>query len=322
MNEDRMTLTAAERQWLMSRFKTRVKFEEPMAKHTTFRVGGPAEALFEPESVEQLTAFVTWALEKGFRYRVIGGGSNLLVTDKGIRGVVVKLSKRMNRIREKERTQAFVRVTAMAGARLQTLCRYAIRNGFDGLNFAMGIPGTVGGAIMMNAGAAHGAIDQVLDAIEILKPDGRIEKIDRERLNLSYRALSLNGNGNAGVCGQPVILSGVFRLGYADPNDLNAEASAILKLRKKREPTRFPNAGCFFKNPSSETPAGRLIDQAGLKGKRVGDAQISEKHANYLINRKHATADDILNLSRQVQSVVREKFNIDLEPEVKIFGET
>jgi UDP-N-acetylmuramate dehydrogenase len=322
MNEDRMTLTAAERQWLMSRFRTQVKFEEPMAKHTTFRVGGPAEALFEPESVEQLTAFVTWALEKGFTYRVIGGGSNLLVTDKGIRGVVVKLSKRMNRIREKERTQAFVRVTAMAGARLQTLCRYAIRNGFDGLNFAMGIPGTVGGAIMMNAGTANGAIDQVLDAIEILKQDGRIEKIDRGRLNLSYRALSLNGNGNAGVCGQPVILSGVFRLGYADPNDLNAEASAILKLRKKREPTRFPNAGCFFKNPSSETPAGRLIDQAGLKGKRVGDAQVSEKHANYLINRKHATADDILNLSRQVQSVVREKFNIDLEPEVKIFGET
>ena len=317
-----MVLAAAEKEWLMARFKTRVKFEEPMVKHTAFRVGGPAEALFEPESIEQLTAFVTWAFEKGFVYRVIGAGSNLLITDKGIRGVVVKLSKGMNRIREKERTENFVRVTALAGARLQTLCRYAIRKGFNGLNFALGIPGTVGGAIMMNAGTSRGAIDQVLGAIEILKPDGRIEKIDRGRLDFSYRALSLQGNGNAGVCGQSVILSGDFRLGYADPRDLKAEASIILGLRRKREPTRFPNAGCFFKNPAPETPAGRLIEQAGLKGKRIGDAQISEKHANYIINRRHATADDILKLSRLAQSVVRKKFNIDLEPEVKIFGET
>lgn len=317
-----MVLAAAEKEWLMARFKTRVKFEEPMAKHTSFRVGGPAEALFEPESVEQLTAFVTWAFDKGFAYQVIGGGSNLLITDKGIRGVVVKLSKEMNQIREKERTEDFVRISALAGARLQTLCRYAIRKGFKGLNFALGIPGTVGGAITMNAGTSQGAIDQVLDAIEILKPDGRIEKIDGGRLNFSYRALSLQGNGNAGACGQPVILSGDFRLGYADTLDLKAEAESILGLRRKREPTRFPNAGCFFKNPAPETPAGRLIDQAGLKGERIGDAQISEKHANYIINRRQATAGDILKLSRRVQAVVRQKFNIELEPEVKIFGET
>jgi len=293
-----------------------------MAKHTSFRVGGPAEALFEPENVEQLKAFVTRAFEKGLSYRVMGGGTNLLIPDKGIRGVVVKVSKGMNRIRAKERMESLVRVTALAGTRLQTLCRYAIRNGFKGLNFALGIPGTVGGAIRMNAGTGQGAMDQVMDAIEILKPDGRTEKVYRKKLNYSYRALSLENDGNTGACAPPVILSGDFCLGYADPKDLKAEAEIISGSRRKREPTRFPSAGCFFKNPGPDTPAGSLIDQAGLKGKRIGDAQISETHANYIINRRRATAEDILKLSRLAQSVVQQKFNIELEPEVKVFGET
>lgn len=315
-------LTAGEKAWLMAHFKQQVKFEEPMSKYTSFRVGGPAEALVEPQSVAQLAALIRWAAEGKVPYRVVGGGTNLLVSDEGCRGVVVKLSKGLNRIHKSDRREDTVWITAMAGARLQTLCRYAIRNGLGGLNFALGIPGTVGGAIMMNAGTARGAMEQVLESVDILHPDGRIEKTKREELDFSYRRLALKKNDRSDAYGQPVILGGDFRLRSSDPRQLEIEASAILAARRQREPSRLPSAGCFFKNPTPNLPAGRLIDRAGLKGKRIGDAQISEKHANYIINRGHATANDILKLSRLVQDVVRASFNIELEPEVVILDNT
>ncbi len=314
-------LAAEAKEWLMAHFNQRVKFEEPMSRHTSFRVGGPAEALVEPESVEQLAVFIRWAREKKVPYRIMGGGTNLLVEDAGCRGVVVKLSKSMSRVQESERKGHTVWVTAMAGAKLQTLCRYAIRNGLGGLNFALGIPGTVGGAIMMNAGTSRGAIEQVLESIDILNPDGRIETTKREALDFSYRRLVLKKTKGSEALGKPVILKGHFRLRSSDPHRLDTEAKVILASRRKREP-RFPSAGCFFKNPRPDLPAGRLIDTAGLKGIRIGDAQISEKHANYIINRGHASAKDILKLSRLVQDTVRKSFNIELEPEVIFLGKT
>ncbi len=306
----------------MAHFNRRVKFDEPMSKHTSFRVGGPAEALVTPDSVDQMAELIRWAAETKVPYRVVGGGSNLLVGDGGCSGVVVKLSKGMNRIQASARKGRTVRITAMAGAGLQRLCWYAIRQGLGGLNFALGIPGTVGGAIMMNAGTAGGTIEQVLESVDLLAPDGRIYQKKRAQLDFSYRRLVLETSEGSEAYGQPVILSGDFGLRSSDPRQLETEAKAILASRRKREPLRFPSAGCFFKNPSPELPAGRLIDQAGLKGKRVGDAQISEKHANYIINRGRASAGDILELSRLVQDVVRASFNIELEPEVIILGKT
>lgn len=304
----------------MTHFNGEVKFEEPMAHHTSFRVGGPAEALLEPNGIAQLTALIRWASDKGVPYRVIGGGTNILVDDEGYRGLVVKLSKGLRRIRKSERREPTVWVTAMAGARLQTLCRYAIRNALSGLNFALGIPGTVGGAVMMNAGAGGSAMEQVLERVDILHPDGRIEITPRERLDFSYRHLTLKTAGRADASAQPVVLAAAFRLQSSDTRQLETEAGAILASRRRREPRGYPSAGCFFKNPRPDLPAGRLIDRAGLKGKRIGDAQVSKKHANYIINRGNASAGDILALSRLVQDAVKAFFNIELEPEVVILG--
>jgi len=316
-----MTLHGEAKKWLIDHLKDRVKFEEPMAKHTTFRVGGPAEAYVEPGNLKQLTALIQWAVQKKIRYLVIGGGSNLLVTDRGIRGIVVVLKRCMNQIREEEKINDAVFVKAMAGARLQTLCRFAVRQGLEGLNFALGIPGTIGGAIMMNAGTSRGSMADVLNAVEILKPDGQIEMRKKKKIDFSYRSLSW---GDGDLCSprrEPIILGGHFRLHSSDPKQLKQEAAKILDERKKREPTRHPSAGCFFKNPISGTPAGRLIEAAGLKGQRMGGAEISRKHANYIVNRGDASAAEILMLMKHVQRVVNKKFNIHLEPEVKIVGD-
>ena len=316
-----MTLDGDAKKWLRGHLKDRVTFEEPMAKHTTFRVGGPAEAYVEPETLKQLTAMIDWAIRKDIPYLVIGGGTNLLVSDKGIRGIVVVLTRCLNRIREEDKINDAAIVTAMAGARLQTLCRFAVRQGLEGLNFALGIPGTVGGAIMMNAGTATGSMADVLDAVEILKPAGQIVRRKKNEIVFSYRSISWCGRNTRSPRCQPIILGGSFRLRSADPKQLKQEAATIRGERKRREPTRHPSAGCFFKNPISGTPAGRLIEQAGLKGQRVGGAQISGKHANYIVNRGNASAADILTLMNHVQSVVNDRFNIHLEPEVKIVGD-
>jgi UDP-N-acetylmuramate dehydrogenase len=312
-----MAIAGEAKEWLIGRFKGTVAFDEPMTRHTSFRVGGPADAYIEPETVEELAAIVEWAGERGIPYLVIGAGTNLLVRDKGFRGMVLNLSRCLNRIEPKDRSMDSIRVDAMAGVKLQRLCRYAIAKGLEGLSFALGIPGTVGGAVMMNAGTSKGSMQDVLDAVECLWPDGRIEAIERKDLAYSYRTLSFE---RAAACGSPVILGGCFRLRSADPAALKQEAKTILDARKKREP-RFPNAGCFFKNPNPETPAGRLIEQAGFKGERIGDAEVSQRHANYIINRGDASAAEILELANRIRHTVLARFGIDLKTEVRIVGE-
>jgi UDP-N-acetylmuramate dehydrogenase len=174
---------------------------------------------------------------------------------------------------------------------------------------------------MMNAGTANGSMADVLNTVEILKPDGRIEIRTKKELCFSYRGLSWGDDDMCFPRHQPIILGGRFRLHSSDPKRLKQEAANILDERKKREPTRHPSAGCFFKNPITGSPAGRLIEAAGLKGRRIGGAEISRKHANYIINRKDASAEEILMLMRLVQRIVSDQFNIHLEPEVKIVGD-
>jgi UDP-N-acetylmuramate dehydrogenase len=306
--------------WLSSHFGSNVKFNEPMANHTSLRVGGPAEAYVVPENIESLKALIKWLWQKKLPYLIIGDGTNLLVKDNGITGIVIVLTKCLKTIAQTDTQADRVFVTAMAGARMRTLCRFAIERGLKGTNFAMGIPGTVGGAIMMNAGTSLGSVESVLESIKVLLPTGHSLRIKKEKLNFSYRKLSWNEAQIDIGLGQPIVLDGCFCLHPADPEKLKKEAQEILKARQKRHPYDVPSAGCFYKNPASDKTAGELIDLAGLKGKSIGGAEISSKHANFIINRQNASAADFLALMALVEETVLKMFNINLEREVKIVG--
>ena len=313
------------KKWLANVFGNSVKFDEPMYRHTSLRVGGPAQVFVTPESPEKLVKLIKWCGQKEFPYTVFGNGTNLLVKDSGIHGVVIVLTKCLNKITQSRADNNSVIVTALAGARLQALCAFAIENGLEGMNFALGIPGTVGGGIIMNAGTACGTMESVLDSIEILLPTGKNKILSKDNLCFGYRKLSWD-TGEKGVYkSQSIILSGCFCLHHldpqADPQKLKQEANEILKTRKKKQPAGLPGAGCFFKNPSSGKTAGQLIEMAGLKGKSTGGAKISSKHANFILNTGSASASDILALMELVQKKVLNMFNIELETEIKIVGE-
>ncbi|MBT8374227.1 MAG: UDP-N-acetylmuramate dehydrogenase, partial [Deltaproteobacteria bacterium] len=250
---------------------------------------------------------------------IIGGGTNLLVRDDGIRGIVLVLAKCTNKISKKADQNQEVIIAAPAGKKLHDLCSFAIKNGLGGMNFAMGIPGTVGGAITMNAGTSLGSTGDVLEDVLIMHPDGKTKRINRCEIDFSYRNISF-GKEIKTDQDRPIILEGSFRLYPVDAAMLKEEAQEILKVRRKKQPVNFPSAGSFFKNPGQGKAAGRLIEQAGLKGKKIGGAQVSEKHANFIVNTGGASASDILELMAFIQKTVFNTFNIELEPEVKIVG--
>jgi UDP-N-acetylmuramate dehydrogenase len=260
-------------------------------------------------------------LQKRIPYFILGKGTNLLVKDRGIRGVVISLSKGLNKIAVTEASDAVYRVSAMAGVSLQRFCRFAIRKGMAGLNFALGIPGTVGGAIAMNAGTADGAMGDVVDSLEVLFPSGKTERLSRDRLVFSYRQFSMKTKGKRDEKASPVILEGHFLLGRADAESLRADAEERLARRKATQPVNRPSPGCVFRNPGSGLTAGKLIDETGLKGLRIGDAEVSTRHGNYIINRGGAKAADVLSLMRIIKDRVYEKHRVELEPEIIIAGE-
>jgi len=315
-----MALDFGSKKWLSSLFGSSVKFDESMSRHTSFRVGGPAEAYVAPENFEKLFSLVTWCRQAGRPYLIIGEGTNLLVKDGGIRAIVIVLTKCLSEIAQKAVGTGGVIVSAMAGARMKALCSFALSRGLEGINFGLGIPGTVGGGIIMNAGTAHGSIAGVLDAITVLMPEGQTRIIKKEDLRFAYRETSWGIIKNKEKQGQPIILEGRFCLSPSDPQKLKKEAREILRERKKRQPIGLPSAGCFFKNPASGKTAGQLIELAGLKGRKIGGAEISQKHANFIINTGKASAADILALMELVQKKVSTMFNIHLENEVQIVG--
>jgi len=315
-----VTLDSDSIKWLKSRFKHNVKFGEPMSRHTSLRVGGPAEAFVTPENVEDLETLVKWSWDRGLYYLIIGKGTNLLVKDNGIHGIAIKLTKCLKKIDQADTNTDGVMVTAMAGVNLKTLCSYALKQGLEGMNFALGIPGTVGGGIIMNAGTSHGSMENVLNSIDVLLPTGDTRRIKKEALNFAYRKLSWNPELTDGHRDQTVILDGRFFLCPSDPEALKRMAREIIRTRKQGQPIGWPSAGCFFKNPASGKTAGQLIEMAGLKGKSFGGAEISSKHANFFINRHNASATDFLALIDLAEKVVLEKFNVHLEREVKIVG--
>jgi UDP-N-acetylmuramate dehydrogenase len=315
-----MRIDAVSRNWLIKKFGGNVCFNEPMARHTSLRVGGPAEAFIAPNSFERLVELVEWSFKKKIPYMVVGHGTNLLVKDSGIKGLVIVLMDCLCTIERKENEKEGVIVTAMAGARIQSLCSYALANGLNGMNFALGIPGTVGGGIMMNAGTALGSMETGLKAIHVLQPWGEVKRVGIENLAFSYRGLSWEENQSSNGTPLSFIIDGSFLLHPSDPLGLKKEADKIQRARKKSQPFGRLSAGCFFKNPRTGKTAGELIELAGLKEISIGGAGVSPIHANFIINNGNATAADILALMETIQEKVLQTFNIHLEEEVKIIG--
>jgi UDP-N-acetylmuramate dehydrogenase len=306
------------KKWLQTLLDESVYFNEPMSRHTSFHVGGPADAFAIPKDAHKLTELVRGLRERDLKFLIIGHGTNLLVKDAGFRGVIIVLKKALNHIGLNPDDGI---VHAMAGAPLSRLCRTALKNGFSGINFALGIPGTIGGAIATNAGTWLGNLGDVLRKVKVLFPDGEIRTITREKLRFSYRQLLWENDLVCLTGSAPIILLGSFALIPDDPEKIRKEACEIVRWRKERQPTWLPSAGCFFKNPASEKTAGQLIDLAGLKGKSFGGAEISSKHANFIINRNNASASDILVLMEMIRETVMKEFDVILEPEVRIIGE-
>lgn len=286
-----------------------------MSRHTSFRIGGPADFFVVPQDTEDLFDLIRELKTIGLPFFILGGGTNLLVRDGGVRGVVVSM-KRLDAV-ESERSYrsiggTFSVLRAEAGTPLPRLLAYTVEKSLTGLEFATGIPGTVGGAVCMNAGTARGEIGDVIDSVTMLTPDGELITRNREDMGFGYRT--------AGVPKGHVVIEARLVLRLDNRNKIRLRIREIIEARKKTQPYGFPNAGSIFKNPLDES-AGRLIDTAGLKGLAIGGAQISDKHANFIVNTGNATARDVLALMAAVQEKVLEIHGVKLEPEIKIIGE-
>lgn len=280
----------------------------PLASYTTLRVGGPADFFAEIQEEGQLCALLQGARETGTPVLLLGNGSNVLVRDGGFRGLALHMGKGFSRI-----AQEGGLITAQAGALLSTLSRFARDAGRMGLEFAQGIPGTVGGGVYMNAGAYGGEVGAVISAVRVLTRAGNIENVPGEEMAFSYRHTRAMEE-------DWIILGASFRLAEGDREKIEAAMRDFAARRKEKQPLEYPSAGSFFKRPTGHF-AGKLIEDAGLKGLTVGGAQVSEKHAGFLINRGGATADDFLRLKDRVQEVVWQRFQVALEPEVRIVGD-
>ena len=276
-------------------------------KFTTLRVGGPADYFAEPKTEEELLLLIREAKAARMPVLLVGNGSNLLVRDGGFRGLAIRLGKAFSAIERKGNC-----LYAQAGALLSTLARQAQEAALTGLEFAQGIPGSVGGGVYMNAGAYGGELGQTVEFVRVLEGD-TARDISGSEMQFSYRHTRAMEN-------QWIILGAQFRLSPGDPQEIEAAMRDFAARRKEKQPLEYPSAGSFFKRPAGHF-AGALIEGAGLKGLTVGGAQVSEKHAGFLINRGGATASDFLALMRQVQSRVMDKYGVMLEPEVRIVGE-
>lgn len=285
-----------------------VAAEEPMSRHTSFRVGGPARRMAFPKSGEQLVLLLSFAGACGARPLVIGNGTNLLAPDEGLDRLVIDTSAALNRIEPGEEENTLM---AEAGATLARVAEFACQRGLTGLEFAHGIPGTVGGAVCMNAGAYGGEMKQVVAGAAVLFPEEGVKFLSGEELDFGYRHSLLSDHPEA------VVLHAVLRLAPGDPAAIRETMRDLMARRRASQPLDRPSAGSTFKRPAGYF-AGTLIDQCGLKGLTVGGAQVSEKHAGFVINRGGATAADVTALIREVQRRVFEQTGVRLEPEVRI----
>lgn len=285
-----------------------VLWKEPMQKHTTFRIGGPADIMILPNSIGELQEILGIIRDADVSYMVIGAGSNLLVSDKGIRGVVIKIGPAFANINIEGN-----KLIAGAGATLTAISRRAQAASLSGLEFAVGIPGSIGGAIMMNAGAYGGEICQVLESAEVMDSLGNIKNYSDQEMHFGYRHSRLMEE-------ELIALSGTFLLKPDDPELILSRMQDITERRREKQPIDMPCAGSVFKRPP-DNYVGPLVEKAGLKGYRIGGAEVSTKHAGFIVNVGGATCKDVLDLIGFVQSTIKEKYNVTLEPEIRVVGE-
>jgi len=287
--------------------KVNINIDEPMKKHTSFKVGGPADILVTPEDAIEVQDIIKICKENKVDYYLIGNGSNLLIRDGGIRGVVIKLCK-LNKIEVEGN-----KIIAQSGASLYDVTMAALGKGLKGIEFASGIPGSIGGAAAMNAGAYDGEMSMVLGSVLAIDNNGELITLTKDEMELSYRSSAVLKYGYA-------VISVTLDLKAGDMEVIKARMDVLAKKRSDKQPLEYPSAGSTFKRPEGHY-ASVLIQDCDLKGTSVGDAEVSVKHSGFIINKKDATAKDILDLIKLVQNVVNEKFGVQLSTEVKILGE-
>lgn len=286
----------------------RVRVNEPLAKYTTWEIGGPADLLLIPENEEQLSRALTLLHRHGTPWCVLGRGSNTLVSDKGVRGAVIKLGDGFDDVRfEGDKVTAgasysFIKLSVMVG-----------KEGLTGLEFAGGIPGTVGGAVYMNAGAHHSDVSRILQSADIIWEDGSRSVLGKEEMGFAYRHSILHER-------RGIVVRAVFELTSGDRKEIAAAMASYKDRRRRTQPLTMPCAGSVFRNPPGDHAA-RLIEAAGLKGMREGAAEVSQVHANFIVNHGGATAEDVLTLIRRVQTIIEQHNGIKLVPEVLLMGE-
>ena len=284
-----------------------VKQGEPMCQHTTFRVGGKADYFITPDSIEGIKGALEVCKKHNIPYYVCGNGSNLLVSDEGFRGAILQIFHNLNQC-EMEKGK----IKVQAGTLLTKVAKMISEEGYTGMEFAVGIPGTIGGAVAMNAGAYGGEIKDVITKATVLTKDGQILTLSKEELKLGYRTSIVTQKDY-------IVLEAEFELPQGNLEEIKALCEKNSKARIEKQPLEFPSAGSTFKRPEGYF-AGKLIMDAGLRGYTIGGAQVSEKHCGFVINKGNATAKDVLDLIRYVQNKVMEEHNVKLETEVKILG--
>lgn len=286
----------------------RVLLEEPMKRHTTFRIGGPAEIFVIPDNIEDVRKIIEICNAEDIPYFILGNGSNLLVSDKGYRGVVIQIDRNFGTVEIKG-----TEIHASAGALLSAIAAAARKEALTGFEFAGGIPGTLGGAVVMNAGAYGGELKDVLKSVTVMDQKGKIFEIPAEELQMGYRTSIIKTAGY-------IVLNAVLSLKEGDPEEIKKLTRELSEKRISKQPLEYPSAGSTFKRPEGYF-AGKLIMDSGLRGYQVGGAQVSEKHCGFVINTGDATAEDVCSLMKNVIEIVHEKFGVTLEPEVKFLGE-
>ena len=284
-----------------------MRLQEPMAGHTTFRIGGPADCFVQIENKEQLTQVLRYLGQVEIPYFVLGNGSNLLVSDKGYQGIVLQIGQKMNNVEVEGDV-----IIAQAGASMSQVARIALEHSLTGLEFASGIPGTIGGGIVMNAGAYDEELSGVVTQVNVVNDAGECMELEKDSLEFGYRTSVIKNNPFT-------VTEVILKLEKGDSEQIKMKMDELAARRREKQPLEYPSAGSTFKRPKGNY-AGKLIMDAGLRGFRIGGARVSEKHCGFVVNIGNATAEDVRDVISEVQERVKERFNVDLEPEVLFLG--
>jgi len=281
--------------------------QESMASHTTFRIGGLADCFVQLENTEQLIKVQKYLSQVGVPFFILGNGSNLLVSDAGFRGVILQIGPKMNRVTVEGNV-----IVAQAGASMAQIARTAMEHELTGMEFASGIPGTIGGGVVMNAGAYGGELSQIVTQVNVVNSEGEIMELDNETMEFGYRTSTIRNNPFT-------VTEVILRLEKGDRQQIRERMEELAAKRREKQPLEYPSAGSTFKRPAGHY-AGQLIMEAGLRGFQCGGAKVSDKHCGFVINTGNATAEDVRKLIREVQARVKDQFNVDLETEVLFLG--